>query len=40
MNTVGSFDVDNLLRGVEIDPHPNMPKIQKILEDVDVVLDY
>lgn len=37
---VGSFAVDNLLRGVEIDPHPNMPKIQKILEEVDVVLDY
>lgn len=36
---IGSFDVDNLLRGVEVDPHPYMPKIQKILEDADVVLD-
>lgn len=37
---VGSFDVDNLLRGVEVDPHPYMPKIQKVLEEADVVLDY
>lgn len=37
---IGSFDVDNLLRGVEVDPHPYMPKIQKILSEVDVVLDY
>ena len=37
---VGSFEVENLLRGVEIDPHPYMPKIQKVLEEADVVLDY
>ncbi|MGY5149705.1 MAG: hypothetical protein ACW9W3_06550 [Candidatus Nitrosopumilus sp. bin_68KS] len=37
---VASFDVNNLVRGVEIDPHPYMPKIQKILSEVDVVLDY
>lgn len=37
---IGSFDVDNLVRGVEVDPHPYMPKIQKILSEVDVVLDY
>ena len=37
---IGSFSVDNLLRGVEIDPHPYMPKIQRVLEQVDVVLDY
>ena len=37
---IGSFDVDNLLRGVEIDPHPYMPKIQKVLEEADIVLDY
>ena len=37
---IGSFEVDNLLRGVEVDPHPYMPKIQKILEESDVVLDY
>ncbi len=37
---IGSFDVDNLMRGVEVDPHPYMPKIQKVLEEADVVLDY
>lgn len=37
---IASFDVDDLLRGVEIDPHPYMPKIQRVLEQSDVVLDY
>ena len=37
---IGSFNVDNLLRGVEVDPHPYMPKIQKVLSEVDVMLDY
>ena len=37
---IGSFDVDNLLRGVEIDPHPYMPKLQRVLAEADIVLDY
>ena len=37
---VGSFAVDELLRGVEIDPHPYMPKLQRVLADAAVVLDY
>ena len=37
---IGSFNVDNLLRGVEIDPHPYMPKLQNILMEADLVLDY
>lgn len=37
---VASFEVDNLLRGVEIDPHPFMPKLQRILTQADIVLDY
>ena len=37
---IGSYDVDNLLRGVEVDPHPYMPKLQKILMEASIVLDY
>lgn len=37
VSTIGSFGVGILLR---VDPHPYMPKIQQILSDVDVVLDY
>ena len=37
---VGTYVVEDLLRGVEIDPHPYIPKIQKVLEKDDIVLDY
>lgn len=33
-------DVDNMLPGVEIDNHPTMPKLQKIISSASVVLDY
>ena len=32
--------VEDLLTGVEVDGHPQMPRLQKILSDADVILDY
>ena len=32
--------VEELLMGVEVDGHPQMPRLQKILSSADVILDY
>lgn len=36
----GTFEVENLLRGVEVDLLPSLPRFQKLLSHADVVLDY
>ena len=32
--------VEDLMTGIEVDSHPLMPRLQKILSDADVILDY
>jgi predicted peroxiredoxin len=38
--TMAGMTADDLLPGVEIDSHPFMPRMQKVIDDGAVVLDY
>jgi hypothetical protein len=33
-------EIDAVMKGVTVDPHPKMPALQKALESARVVLDY
>ncbi len=37
---MAGLTIENLLPGIEIDTHPEMPKMQKIIDQRPVVLDY
>ena len=39
-HSVDNSNIEDLMTGIEVDSHPLMPRLQKILIDADVILDY